>query len=94
MSDPECIVNTEELESSDVKMYPNPARDVLFIEADKKLELIEIYTMDYRKILTMTDTEAHNAQCARCNSDIRVRRCPMLKPVSVNGSGKFNLSSL
>ena len=69
MSDPECIVSTEEIKSSDVKMYPNPARDVLFIEADKKLEEIEIYTMDYRKILTMTPG-VPNVQISLSSADL------------------------
>ena len=49
MSDPSCIVGIDDLENSEIKIYPIPARDVFFIEGDAIINAVSIYTMNYQK---------------------------------------------
>lgn len=44
------MTGIESLESSQVKAYPNPVRDIVYIESDQSLGKIEILTIEGRKI--------------------------------------------
>ncbi|MEM9546324.1 MAG: T9SS type A sorting domain-containing protein [Bacteroidota bacterium] len=51
LNDPNCMpVSTEEAEITDILVYPNPARDVIFIESGSDLETITIYTSEFQLI--------------------------------------------
>ena len=48
-SDPSCLVSLEDYQETEIKVYPNPAREQFFIEGDN-LEAISIYSMNYQKV--------------------------------------------
>jgi len=62
MSDPSCIVRTDDLTSSAIKIYPIPARDVLYLEGDVSINAVSIYTMDYQKLKEFTFKNIGNKQ--------------------------------
>ena len=50
LSDPACLVGIDDLNFSEVKLYPNPVLDVYFIESVSDVEKVTIYSIDYQKI--------------------------------------------
>lgn len=50
MSDPSCIVDTEDLLDRKIKIYPNPANDQFYVEANSQIEWVTIYNMAYQKV--------------------------------------------
>lgn len=50
MSDPACLVGIEEIHESEIKVYPNPANEVITIEGDSEIEAVFVYTIDYSKV--------------------------------------------
>ncbi len=51
LNDSSCtvITSTEESIGSEIKIYPNPAIDIMFVESKSTIESISIYDMNYRK---------------------------------------------
>ena len=49
LSDPTCIVGTQDFQKTEIKVYPNPARDQFFVEGEN-IERITIYSMNYQKM--------------------------------------------
>ena len=49
-SDPSCIVGLNDLNNSEIKIYPIPVRDVFFLEGDAIIDAVSIYTMNYQKV--------------------------------------------
>lgn len=49
LSDPACIVSIDETEFHDLKLYPNPARSRFYIESERTIDEVCIYTMAYKK---------------------------------------------
>lgn len=54
MSDPSCIVGTDDVISSEIKIYPIPARDVLYLEGDININAVSIFSVDYQKLKEVT----------------------------------------
>ena len=50
LNDPLCTVGINELPESEVKIFPNPANGLVFVESESALEAISIYTIDYQKV--------------------------------------------
>jgi len=46
------ILSTEENELSDVKIYPNPVKDVLQIRSERPFESVELFSMDGKRLLS------------------------------------------
>ena len=60
-SDPSCIISTtDDLESQTIKLYPNPAKDIINVEGISPIESISIYTMGYKKIKNLTFEDKMN----------------------------------
>ncbi len=54
MSDPSCLVGTDDLTIQEIKIYPNPVSDVLYLEGDVQIEAVSIYSMEYQKLKEVT----------------------------------------
>ncbi|MEM9546323.1 MAG: T9SS type A sorting domain-containing protein [Bacteroidota bacterium] len=50
ISDPACIVGFEEQLESEIKLFPNPAKQYFTIEGQNGIESLSIYTMTYEKV--------------------------------------------
>ncbi|MEM9548558.1 MAG: Ig-like domain-containing protein [Bacteroidota bacterium] len=50
LSDPLCTVGLEDIEALDIRMYPNPATERIFIESEAIVEGVRIFTMEYQLI--------------------------------------------
>ncbi len=50
LSDPSCIVGIDELESSKIALYPNPASEMVFVKSELAIESISIYNTSYQKL--------------------------------------------
>ena len=50
LNDPLCIVGIDDLDNSEIKIYPVPARDVFFIEGESIINAVSIYNMNYQKV--------------------------------------------
>ena len=48
LDDPLCTVNIDEWDENSVKLYPNPANNVVFIESNSEIEEVSIYTAGYQ----------------------------------------------
>ncbi|MDF1696923.1 MAG: T9SS type A sorting domain-containing protein [Saprospiraceae bacterium] len=46
-NDPNCVVGTTEIEPTQIKIYPNPAEHTIYIDSEKSIESISIYTLDF-----------------------------------------------
>jgi len=53
MSDPNCLVGIDEEIETAISVYPNPALDVFFVEAETEIEALSIYTMTYQKVVDL-----------------------------------------
>ena len=51
-SDPECLVNTNELETSSINIYPNPFSDLITIDSKEEIQSIELYNVNHQKVIT------------------------------------------
>ena len=49
-SDPSCIVGIDELEVFDINVYPNPSRDLIFIESESEISSVVIFDMNNQKV--------------------------------------------
>jgi len=56
ISDPSCLVGIEDIIEAEIKVYPNPANDLVNIEGDSEIESVSIYTIDYSKVKEQTFT--------------------------------------
>ena len=50
MSDPSCIVGIEEYREEVIKVYPNPATNIVTMEAESDIESVSIYSTAYTKM--------------------------------------------
>ena len=50
LSDPACLVNTQDLVGLEIKIYPNPATHVIHLEGEKSFESIAIYSSNFHKV--------------------------------------------
>lgn len=48
----EQILSTEDTELSDIKVYPNPVKDVLQIRSGRPFESVELFSMDGKRLLS------------------------------------------
>ena len=46
--DPLCAVNTQEIVKNNVKLYPNPANEIVFIKSNSDIEEVSIYNANYQ----------------------------------------------
>jgi len=47
----QCSLSTEALAQLDIKVYPNPTSDMLYIDTENTVQKIEIYNLQGRKVL-------------------------------------------
>ena len=77
-----CVENptlsTEDFSIDEIKIYPNPAQDIIIIDLDNELALVEIYSLQGQKILTSNKKEIN---VSNLNSGIY-----LVKIKDVNGS--------
>jgi len=59
-TDPLCLVGIDDLESQNIKVYPNPAKDIINVEGILPIESISIYTTGYRKIKNLIFNDGMN----------------------------------
>lgn len=50
INDPACLVGIDEMHKNKVKLYPNPARNNFFIEAEFPIDHIDIFSMSFQKV--------------------------------------------
>ena len=51
-TDPYCTVNTIEEDNFQIELFPNPANDQIVIESDFKIESIQIFDVQFRKLFS------------------------------------------
>lgn len=49
-NDPACLVNVDEIEASNILVYPNPANDFIAIESQTKIEYITLFSANFSKV--------------------------------------------
>ena len=59
-SDPSCLVNVNNEISTNVTVFPNPAKEMVYIETDSPIQSISIYTSDYKKVEEVVFTSPKN----------------------------------
>ncbi|MFT6338355.1 MAG: putative repeat protein (TIGR01451 family) [Saprospiraceae bacterium] len=77
-SDPNCTVSTIEQENFQIELFPNPANAQIVIKSDYKIESIQIFDTQFRKLFSM-NTNATFAEISvrEFHSGIYIIRCRM-----------------
>ena len=63
----------KDLQKTQMKIYPNPARDVLTISSDKPIKSVEIYDVLGRLIKTETKNNINVSQLSKGNYLVKVK---------------------
>ena len=58
---------------NEINMYPNPVKDILFIESNQQIKAVEVYTLLGKKVLVKSDT--NNINISNLNAGIYLIKC-------------------
>lgn len=82
-NDPSCLVNIDEIEAQNFKVYPNPAYDIVNIHGDYSIESITIFSKEYRKLQQQTFHDRANTRQVSIKD-----LTPGLYIIKINSRGK------
>jgi hypothetical protein len=60
LTDPACIVGTDDYDERIVKIYPNPVSNVLFVEAESQIDKVSIYSTSFQKVTSIELSRSKN----------------------------------
>ncbi|MDF1695222.1 MAG: FG-GAP-like repeat-containing protein [Saprospiraceae bacterium] len=75
ISDPNCVVSTDEINEEGITLYPNPAIAYFSFESERQIEKIEIFDINHRLVMAQSiGARKGSVQCPDLNKGVYMVR--------------------